>query len=143
MGFSSPQTEFMETREFNGQQYDVHIVSETPAIGDEITYGIELLDNPVTNTSDNQTIPREVLAIVLVIGGLVLLGGAGVVIWRSRQPQPDEPAKSPTTQASLMKEIALLDNAYEAGDITQDDYQKQRDQLKKQLMVLMREEEKK
>jgi hypothetical protein len=45
------------------------------------------------------------------------------------------------TRAALLQAIAGLDDAFEAGEITQQDYEKQRSQLKQQLIELMQSED--
>lgn len=164
--FMSDPTERTETRTFNGQEYNVHTVNTSPNIGDVINYSVNLLSNPIATTSvESQTIPRELLALVLVIGGVVLIGGAGVIILRGRTSSdaPDlsrlntlEFVRTVTelfethseansilslTSEELIKRIAEIDNLYEVGKLEKADYEKQRDYMKSLLMRLMKAEE--
>lgn len=166
LSFTSAQTEFNETRAFNGQDYDVYLVSETPSIGDVITYSLGISENPAVSASESQAIPREVMAVILVVGGIVLLGGAGIIIWRGQRSSQgsDNPSLDDVmrlmpefenlfekygsvdrypniTQEDLIKRIAQIDEAYEAGELTKENYEKQRNFLKSLLMQLMKKQE--
>lgn len=139
--FTSDQTTFVETRPFNNQTYSVYQVDNIPGVGDAITYQVALSSDPGTGVAATvQTIPREVLAVILLVAGLVLIGGAAVIILRNRSNSVSYEivGGDDLTPEDLMKEIAELDNAFESGDLSKSQYQKQRNQLKTQLMQLMK-----
>jgi mono/diheme cytochrome c family protein len=72
---------------------------------------------------------------VLLLGGGVLLG------WRQhKQTQAQRPARREAGKRALVAQMASLDNAFERGDMGADNYHRQRNQLKLQLMALLQEE---
>ena len=78
----------------------------------------------------------------IVLGlGLVVLGGGVAIGWRKhRQTMADRPALLEEQRKTLIARMAALDDAYEAGEIPADDYHKERNTLKLQIIALMREE---
>ena len=141
LSFASDQTELSDTRPFNGQQYNVHTVTGSPNIGDTIIYTLTMEATPITDgAAETQVLPREALSLMLVLGGVALIGGAGVIIWRGRNASSRPTTDLGITSEELMKQIATLDNAYEKGDIEEKAYQKQRNQLKNQLLKVMKQE---
>lgn len=79
----------------------------------------------------------------LIIGGGVLglvLIGAGIWLWRQRkqtaeEPEPEEAAVGESRE-EVMDAIIALDDAYQAGQIPQEAYQKRRAELKEKLQGL-------
>jgi mono/diheme cytochrome c family protein len=78
----------------------------------------------------------------IILGmGLVVLGGGVFIGWkRHKQTLADRPALLEEQRKTLITQMAALDDAYEAGEIPADDYHKQRNTLKLQIIALMREE---
>lgn len=91
----------------------------------------------------------------LLIGAGVLLlaiaiGAYSVRLWRQNQEDPqeaqpaaaevvDEPQQKPDTagrRQELLRAIAALDDAYEAGEIAKSDYEQQRQALKDELLAI-------
>ncbi len=141
LSFTSDQTELSETRPFNGQQYNVHTVTDSLNIGDTIIYTLTMQSPPLAGgTTDTQTLTREALSLILVLGGIALIGGAGVIIWHGRNASPSPTIDLSVTSEELMKQIATLDNAYDKGDIEEGAYQKQRQQLKNRLLKVLKSE---
>jgi hypothetical protein len=88
----------------------------------------------------------------LLIGAGVLVFTLGVVIfawqtWLRRgeqasvegEPETAASGESLPDQETLLMAIAGLDDAFEAGDITQEDYERQRAAIKAELVKLMQE----
>jgi mono/diheme cytochrome c family protein len=95
-------------------------------------------------TSLNLNTPVE-----LLIGGaaFLLAAGAGVILWQSWRGRrevdeewvaPADVGETSDTQEALLKEIAELDDAFEAGQIEEADYQRQRAELKERLAAIWR-----
>jgi len=78
----------------------------------------------------------------IVLGlGLVVLGGGVAIGWKKHQQTlADRPAMLEEQRKALIAQMAALDDAYEAGEIPTDEYHKQRNTLKLQIIALMREE---
>jgi mono/diheme cytochrome c family protein len=96
------------------------------------------------------TPPRAAVDPKLAAGIAILLVGVAVVgygVWRTRaqQEQPSRdirPARkaAPADREALIDQIAALDDAFEAGEIEEARYRKQREALKARAVRLMREE---
>ncbi len=72
--------------------------------------------------------------------GLIVLGGGVAIGWRKhRQTLAAVPDLREEQKKALIQQIAALDDAFESGEITGDEYHKQRNTLKLQLIALMRE----
>jgi mono/diheme cytochrome c family protein len=78
--------------------------------------------------------------VVAVVAGLLLGLGTYFVIRRQRVQAAARPAQLGQMRQSLVQEIADLDDAFDAGELTEADYQAQRGLLKARLVALMREE---
>lgn len=141
ISFAADGFQLTSTQPFNNQTYDIFQIIAPPSPGDVITYNISL-DTAGTGEGGG-VVPNEVLALLLVVAGVALVGGAGFVIWRGRQVDgiTEEEAVDNTTSADLIEQIAALDNAFKAGELDKTAYQKQRDALKARLMVLMQAEQ--
>ncbi len=73
--------------------------------------------------------------------GLIVLGGGVAIGWRKhRQTLAAVPDLREEQKKALIQQMAALDDAFESGEITGDEYHKQRNTLKLQLIALMREE---
>ncbi len=73
--------------------------------------------------------------------GLIILGGGVAIGWRKhRQTLAAVPDLREEQKKALIQQMAALDDAFESGEITGDEYHKQRNTLKLQLIALMREE---
>ena len=73
------------------------------------------------------------------LGGVLLLGLAGVVAWawRARMTQPgDEKALMRQQRADLIQRIAKLDDIHAVGEISDDNWQQQRARLKAELLTV-------
>ncbi len=72
--------------------------------------------------------------------GLIVLGGGVAIGWRKhRQTLAAVPDLREEQKKALIQQMAALDDAFESGEITGDEYHKQRNTLKLQLIALMRE----
>jgi mono/diheme cytochrome c family protein len=85
------------------------------------------------------------LAIGLGAFGVALIAvAAGLWIWNRRGTQvqmvESEGVEEPRSRNQLLQAIASLDDAYEAGDIEQSDYEQQRASLKNQLVKRMQDD---
>ncbi len=106
--------------------------------------------NPTSQGSQQQVIDRNatpgisglpvVPIIVAVVAGLLLGLGTFLVIRRQRKQEAAVPVQRGQVRQALVQEIADLDDAYDAGDVTEADYQAQRGLLKAKLVALLREE---
>ncbi len=81
------------------------------------------------------------LVIGLAVFGVVLIGaGFGMWAWQRRSAVDMEPVSEDRpvrSRADLLQAIARLDDAYEAGDLEQGDYEQQRAALKAQVLEHM------
>lgn len=139
--FESERTSLLQQRDFNGQLYNVYEVVGTPGTGTEVAYTLALRADVGSGDAANGFLSRELLAGVLLVIGLLIIAGVGVMMWRTRQPAPPAPLASsgaaPDSEM-LIKQIADLDAAFEAGTIDEGDYQQQRGLLKAQLTQVLR-----
>ncbi len=78
----------------------------------------------------------------IIIPSVLALGlGVGFVVWmrnRSRYAALPEGDVDSSERETLLREIAQLDDAFESGDISEEDYLKQRRERKTRLVELMR-----
>lgn len=136
--FEADSTELVETSSFNSQEYNVYEVSQTPAVGQTLSYDVRLRISPITGVIGEQTVTREVLALILLMAGLGLVIGAVFVIWRNRRLVTSPEVSEDLTVETIMQQIAELDNQFDAGAIEKTIYQQQRNQLKSRLMQAMK-----
>jgi mono/diheme cytochrome c family protein len=141
LDFVGDGIDLIETRPFNNQEYNLYEVSQTPTVGQTLSYDVTLRDSSLVSATDAQTISREALALVLLIAGLVFVGGAGFIIWRSRKPMVNPELSEDITATTIMQQIAELDNQFEMGKIEKVAYNKQRNQLKSHLLQVMKTQE--
>lgn len=78
--------------------------------------------------------------VVAIVAGLLLGLGTYFVIRRQRAQVAVQPVQRSQIRQSLVQDIADLDDAYEAGELAEADYQAQRRMLKARLVSLMRED---
>jgi hypothetical protein len=128
-------------QEFNGNVYEVYEINGQPTVGQTVEYDITVTGLPASSGSSSSAtaqddIPREALAVILVIAGLAFISVAGFIIWRGRRAAPT-PTNVEETPQSIMQEIAMLDALYEEGSIAESVYTKQRKTLKAKLIKLM------
>jgi hypothetical protein len=87
---------------------------------------------------------------IVLAAGLFALGAgallaAALIYWRGRTTAPAAAASASTRQQqidALVQQIAELDDAREAGEITPEAFRKQRQALKDRLAVLLQEDAK-
>ncbi len=79
-------------------------------------------------------------AVLVVVAGALLGAGALFLIHRQQARQTARPLIRQEQKQALIEEIADLDDAYEAGDLGEADYQARRRLLKAQLVTLVREQ---
>jgi mono/diheme cytochrome c family protein len=116
--------------------------------GEPLTIELEGRPRLVTDTS-GQTVVNRDQTTELIIGGtaLLLVAGAGVYFWRAsqaRQAAEDDEAYVAAVSAaagadtadSLLRQIADLDAAYEAGQVAEDNYRESRAALKSRLAAV-------
>ncbi|MCA9881632.1 MAG: c-type cytochrome [Anaerolineae bacterium] len=125
-------------QEFNGNVYEVYEANALPTVGQSTELAFKIIGTPSTTSGTSSTttqdgVPREALAVVLVIAGLVFIAVAGFIIWRGRRA----PSAAEETPQSIMQEIAMLDSLYEEGSIPEAVYNKQRKMLKAKLLKMM------
>lgn len=96
------------------------------AAGTEITIGLSGLPLPRSST-------RRLAA--AAFAGVIAAALAYPLLRRSRAPKPTKPV----TRDELVAAIAALDNQFEAGQISEPEYQAQRARYKKRLMEMLEE----
>ncbi|HIQ11472.1 MAG TPA: c-type cytochrome [Caldilineales bacterium] len=73
--------------------------------------------------------------------GVLLLGVSVAIGWRQhKQTEAAAPARREEQKKALARQIAALDDAFEAGELSRAHYDEQRNLLKLQLIALLREE---
>ena len=78
-----------------------------------------------------------------VLGGALILVGLGWWYFGSRRPEGldvSDGQDPPQDKEALLHAIAALDDAFDSGDLDEDEYQKRRSELKKKLTDLMRQD---
>jgi mono/diheme cytochrome c family protein len=136
-------------------QYASYGADLTLPAGSVISYEISGQGSAISAVSGSETVvsSNNLLPVVLAIIGVEILFVALLIYWNRRrraraaqmpspfvseQPQTSSPA--PSTHA-LLTQIAELDRAYEAGEIEEEAYQRQRAALKARLAALIRQQE--
>lgn len=112
--------------------------------GEAIAVQLQGRPRVVAGTDGTSSLNRNRTAEMLIGGAVALLAaGAGVVIWRSWQGRQGSPAAlsgtaaaPPATRDELLRAIADLDDAREAGQIDEAVYQARRAALKEQLAAV-------
>ncbi len=72
---------------------------------------------------------------------VVLIVGTILVVRRQHKTDQDSPQVQESQRESLIQQLAELDDDFEAGELSQSDYESERRILKAQLISLMREED--
>lgn len=84
---------------------------------------------------------NQLLLLVLGGAGVVIIIGGGFAFLRKRPGKKEQPAQqvidSDNTEASLLQELARLDDSFADGLLSEEDYRKQRAQKKAILVKLM------
>ncbi len=129
------------------------------AAGEPLAIELDGRPRQVAAAGGAATVPARNENLELIIGGaaLLLVAGAGIVLWRgwqARQTEADEayvtaveaqvavpvtPVTQPQTNDdadALLAAIADLDDAYEAGTLDEATYQQQRADLKRRLAAI-------
>ena len=129
------------------------------AAGEAIAFQLQGRPRVVTDASGAATVnPNPTTDLLIGSAALLLAAGVGIVVWRTwRQRQAttagweaevESTMASPATPAAvvvpdqaqnqdeLLRAIAQLDDAYEAGQIGEDDYRTRRAALKAQLAAI-------
>jgi mono/diheme cytochrome c family protein len=114
------------------------------------TRTIDLM-SPTSQVSDSGR--SDTLPMVLAAAGMAVIALAGVLYWRQRKTVSLPPAvrgaakqdmwQPPDTaadRATLLKAIADLDDAHEAGELDDETYHERREMLMERLLPLMEEE---
>ncbi len=107
------------------------------AAGSEIKLSLEGQPRLETSSASRVVSDNATELVIGVVAALVVIGVAAVVIRRWRLDTEEEM----WDRDELMQAIADLDDAYEAGEIEEDDYHHQREELKAELMAIWEEEE--
>lgn len=88
-----------------------------------------------------QTVDTNLL-IGIALSLLILFAVAGIIIWRRRVSTREHVSKpSSAERERLLNNIAALDDSFEAGELEEAVYRKQRDEMKQKLLRMMRERE--
>lgn len=118
------------------------------AAGEAITFQLQGRPRVVTTAGGTATVNRNPTTDLLIGGAALLLAaGIGIVVWRAwRERQATTAgweagvetlaAATGQTQDELLRAIARLDDAYEAGQIEESAYQSQRAELKARLAAI-------
>lgn len=125
---------------FNNQRYVSYRVPAPASAGSTLDFNITLRP-PQAATTAGAPSSNATLAIVFIAAGIGSLGLAGVLYLRSnRHPQPATAAPlDPREQTqTLMQQIAALDEQYEAGKVSEAQYETKRAALKTELARLMK-----
>lgn len=138
MGFTSDQLAPVGEQSLQGQPYAAYEGALTLNSGDVISYE---LSGETHNTAAPQVTPVSSNTPLLLIGGLLLeiVVIVAVLYWyfRRRSHAQAAPPDDATLVDGLIRQIAELDDAHDAGDIEEADYERQRAQLKARLSELM------
>ena len=107
----------------------------TPSVVDA---GVIMLPDstPNADTAPSTLIDRSLLGKVLIAVGAILLFIAAVLFWTNRRSSPGEDNSEVRIEV-LLKQIADLDDCYQADTMDAALYQKQRKRLKAELANLM------
>jgi hypothetical protein len=80
---------------------------------------------------------------ILIVGAAaaLVIAGGGFVFLRKRGSKPAAPSRKTAgaDRERLLDQIAALDDAFDAGEIREADYRRQREKLKQRLVQMMRD----
>lgn len=111
------------------------------AVGDAFTYDVVGIASQVaatatdTGSSDESIIPY----VLLGFGISMVVGSGGFLVFDNRRRKQAEAAAAPT-QDELIKMIAALDLAYQAGEVDEVAYLAKREELKAQVSTLIKQQ---
>lgn len=123
------------------------------AAGESVAFTLEGEPQQMTIGSSGAVAVRDQTNELLIGGGVLLLAVAvglyAVRLWRQSQPAPEvtaeatpaavsqqTPAEEEDRRQELLQDIAELDDAFEAGQIEEEPYQRRRQALKDELMAI-------
>lgn len=129
----SNEIEYLGNQQIDGLNYSVHQVSVSPDIDHILTY--EITKSTIQTVQSHDTIPRNVLAIGLVLIGVLFTLIGSIAILRGNHT-PINPTE--TTQDHI-QQIVELDKQFEAGTLDQSTYQNKRDALKAKIADKIKE----
>ena len=146
-GVSVTNTPWVEQppQEFGEGQTFLNYSGPGVPAGETISMVLEGRPNVVTDASGAAVVNRDQTTELLIGGGALLLAAAGGVFlwryWQGRHADEEEAwagevetdLAAPAGADDLLRAIAALDDAHEAGQIDEDAYQAQRAELKRQL----------
>lgn len=124
---TSPQLVDDEPLEIGGITYG-HLSGQGLAAGNTIAINISGL-------SGGNVVPTYLLVIIIII--VVAAIFIPLYLARKKRPQPVPISDTTDRQQQLIQEMAELDDSFEAGSITEDNYRKLRDAKKAELLELM------
>ena len=117
--------------------------------GQTLTIQLEGRPSVVNDSSGAPVANRNTTNELLIGGGTLLLAAVGGIFlwryWQGRRETAEEPAPAyvapagaaaPPERDALLRQIAALDDAFEAGRLDEADYRAQRDQLKRRLAAV-------
>lgn len=129
----------IDEQAFNGNIYDIYEVNTALETGQSLQLDVHVIapfaNGQAAAVENNHN--RQILALVLVLFGILFTGTTIYFTWRERHPRPQKAIAENAPQA-IMQQIAELDALFEAGNIDEAAYQKQRSALKIQLMQMMK-----
>jgi len=123
----SEQTHLVGNHQSNGFNYRAYEVTENPDIGQAITYTI--MTSASQATQSQAVIPRDLLAIGLVLVGVILTLVGSIILLRGNHA----PSDSTVAIEDIIQQIVELDKQYEAGTLDASTYQTQRDAFKAKI----------
>ena len=118
------------------------------AAGQTMTIQLQGRPSVVNDASGVAVANRNTTNELLIGGGTLLLAAVGGIFlwryWQGRRETAEEPAPAyaapaaatTTERDALLRQIAVLDDAFEAGRLDEADYRAQRDQLKRRLAAV-------
>jgi mono/diheme cytochrome c family protein len=144
---TSAQVQFAETRSMQGSEFAIFNGGKISQ-GQNLAFTLSNLDNLVFDTPDAAAAPPGATAggppvdqamlrwIVVGLGALAIVAaGAGYPLWRGRLAGEPAQADDPTLQRQkLVLFLARLDDAFEAGELTEPVYRQARVRAKAQLV---------
>lgn len=144
----SDQLSATENLEFNGISYAGYALADAQSLPANTPLTIRVFDGPnanrpetAANTSsstdeEEQTFLQENVTLILGIGILLIVAGGMFMFYdlqKTRLVAARQGTPTRTSKKDLIAEIAELDAAFEAGEIDEKTYQRERDSLKAAL----------
>ena len=142
LGMTSEQLTAAGEQTLQGQTYAAYEGALTLGPGDVLSYE---LTGTTEDAAAPQVTPLPDNAPLLLIGGLLLeaLVIVAVLYWyfRRRSRAQAAPPDNKTLIDGMIRQIEEMDDDHDAGDITDDDFERQRARLKARLTQLMNKDE--